>query len=171
MSRRALWWGLVLELGLAAGLLAQLHGRAAPQSPVGWPLAAGVALVLVRALAGRWPRPRLARAGAGAAKVVVLTAKAAAEEVTWRLAVVGALSGPIGPVAAVGAGSVGFALAHVPRQRVRGLRVHVVTGAAFGAVFVVAGLPAAAAAHALYNLLLLSMGPAARATPGATEPG
>jgi ABC-2 type transport system ATP-binding protein len=94
------------------------------------------------------PRRRLV------ARSVVLTAKSAQEEALWRALALGLLVGPLGRLAAISATTVLFAAAHVHRQG-RAAAVHLVTGTAFGAVYVVTGrLVAAVAAHATYNVLV-----------------
>lgn len=94
------------------------------------------------------PRRRLV------ARSVVLTAKSAQEEALWRGVLIGFLIGPFGRVAAVGATTVLFAAAHAHRQG-RAAAAHLVTGTAFGVVYVVTGrLLAAVAAHAIYNVLV-----------------
>jgi membrane protease YdiL (CAAX protease family) len=80
------------------------------------------------------------------------------EELVWRrLALGAALRG--GPFAAVAASAVGFALFHRARRG-----THLVTGAAFGAVYVATGsLAAAVAAHWTYNALVAVVVERARA--------
>ena len=75
------------------------------------------------------------------------------EEVVWRGIALGGLRVLVGPWAASVASSAGFALWHWPSLRGR-CAVHLVTGAAFGAAFLVSGLTAAIVAHALYNVLV-----------------
>jgi ABC-2 type transport system ATP-binding protein len=88
------------------------------------------------------------------ARSVVLTAKSAQEEALWRAVLLGLLVGPLGRLAAVGAATVLFAAAHAQRQG-RAAAAHLVTGTAFGVVYVVTGrLLAAVAAHATYNVLV-----------------
>ena len=65
--------------------------------------------------------------------------------------------------AALGATSTGFALSH--RHQGRGGAVHFVTGGVFGVTFVCAGLAAAIAAHASYNVLV-DLGVLAEREPG-----
>jgi membrane protease YdiL (CAAX protease family) len=93
---------------------------------------------LGRALAVRW---------------LALGASAALEEVVWRAVVLGGLLILVGPWPALAISSTAFAVWHWPSLHRRCL-VHVVTGAAFGGAFLVAGLSAAILAHALYNLLV-----------------
>ena len=84
---------------------------------------------------------------------VRLTVAAGLEEVVWRGMLLGALLLVVGPWAALAVSSATFALWHWPSLR-RGCAVHVVTGAAFGGAFLLAGVLAAILAHALYNLLV-----------------
>lgn len=94
------------------------------------------------------PRRRLV------ARSVVLTAKSAQEEALWRAVLLGFLIGPFGRLLAIGATTALFAAAHVHRQR-RSAAAHLVTGSAFGVVYVVTGrFLAAVAAHATYNVLV-----------------
>jgi membrane protease YdiL (CAAX protease family) len=114
---------------------------------------AGTATFLLLA-GGRFPRalPR----PFGRAMVVrwlALGAAAGLEEVFWRGAVLGGLLVLVGPVPALVASSAGFAIWHWPSLRGRCI-VHVVTGGAFGAAFLVGGLVAAMLGHALYNVLV-----------------
>jgi ABC-2 type transport system ATP-binding protein len=88
------------------------------------------------------------------ARSLVLTAKSAQEEAVWRAVLLGFLIGPLGRLAAVAATTVLFAAAHAHRQG-RAAAAHLVTGTAFGVVYVVTGrLLAAVAAHATYNVLV-----------------
>jgi membrane protease YdiL (CAAX protease family) len=82
-----------------------------------------------------------------------LGAIAAFEEIVWRGAVFGALLILVGPWPALGVSSAGFAMWHWPSLRGR-CAIHVVTGAAFGAAFLLSGLIAAMLGHALYNVLV-----------------
>jgi membrane protease YdiL (CAAX protease family) len=86
-------------------------------------------------------------------RVAYLTAGAALEELLWRGLGLATLVPPLGAVAALSVTSAGFALSHT---RLLGRRcvVHLLTGAGFGSAFLVAGLPAAVAAHAGYNVLV-----------------
>jgi membrane protease YdiL (CAAX protease family) len=119
-----------------------------PPSARPWPLPVAAAvgavggLVLFAALARR--RPCLPRS---AALTAVLLAAAAAEEVVWRRLLLGELDrhGPV--VAALALSTGAFALAHR-----RGRRSHLVTGAAFGLLFLASGIVAACCAHGAYNL-------------------
>jgi hypothetical protein len=77
---------------------------------------------------------------------------AAIDEVVWR----GWLTSPSVPSApypylAVTAVTL-FALAHLPRQGLRGVAIHLVSGSVFTVTMVWWGLTAAVAAHLSYNL-------------------
>lgn len=96
------------------------------------------------------PRP-LGRATV--ARWLALGAVAGLEEVVWRGLVLGGLLVLVGPWAALGASSAGFAVWHWPSLR-GWCAVHLVTGAAFGCAFLAGGLAAAMLGHALYNILV-----------------
>jgi ABC-2 type transport system ATP-binding protein len=145
----------VLAVALLALAAPGTEARAtAPASLAGGAL---VALVLFSGLAARRPTVWLGpgRRAAVAMKGGYLTIRAASEEVVWRWWLLGSLLGAIGVLPALGVSTACFALAHAGSQGRRGVAVHLVTGAAFGAVFLVTGrLAAAVAAHAGYNLLV-----------------
>jgi membrane protease YdiL (CAAX protease family) len=82
-----------------------------------------------------------------------LGALAGFEEIVWRGVVLGGFLILVGPWAALGVSSAGFAAWHWPSLR-RRCAIHLITGAAFGAAFLVAGLFAAMLGHALYNVLV-----------------
>jgi uncharacterized protein len=82
-----------------------------------------------------------------------LGAAAGLEEVAWRGLVLGGLMAVLEPWAALAASSAMFAIWHWSSLRARSA-VHLVTGAAFGGVFLAGGLVAAMLGHALYNLLV-----------------
>ena len=69
------------------------------------------------------------------AKQAVLAAWAGVEEIVWRALLLAELARVVGVPAALGVSSVGFALWHPSRRR-----LHLLTGLAFGAAFLVAGL-------------------------------
>jgi ABC-2 type transport system ATP-binding protein len=122
---------LVLGCAAGAGTFALLARRRLP----------AVAIVAL-------PRQRLL------ARSLVLTAKSAQEEVLWRALLLGVLAGPFGRLAALAASAVLFAGSHVRRQG-RAATAHLLTGTAFGAVYLTTGrLLAAIAAHATYNVLI-----------------
>jgi ABC-2 type transport system ATP-binding protein len=120
--------------------------------------AGGVSCLLFVLLAGRvpWPPPpRTWRIRAIGVRGAYLTFTSAAEEVVWRWLVLGASAPVVGLAPAFVASTIGFALAHGIRRRDVAV-VHLVTGTAFGAVYVATGRPEAAIlAHALYNWLVL----------------
>jgi ABC-2 type transport system ATP-binding protein len=89
-----------------------------------------------------------------AARTIVLGVKSFHEEALWRALLLGALAAPLGRGGALVASTALFAAAHLGRQG-RHARCHVVTGATFGAVYLMTGrLSAAVAAHATYNGLV-----------------
>jgi len=94
------------------------------------------------------------RAPGVAARIAYVAARAAYEETLWRLCLLGLLAAAFGPAAGLSLTTVAFALSHWPRQGARAA-VHLVTGTAFGGVFLVTGsFAAATAAHATYNALV-----------------
>ena len=93
-----------------------------------------------------------------AARAALLVSAAFAEETMWRAGAVGALARTCGMATAVAVVAVAFAASHAARIG-RRWPLHLVTGASFGVAFAVAGLLAAAAAHAFYNLLVEAMPP------------
>jgi membrane protease YdiL (CAAX protease family) len=83
-----------------------------------------------------------------------LVARAAVEEVVWRLAITGGIAAVAGWPAGLAVGTVGFALAHHPSGREAALH-HGATGLVFGLLFLASGrLLCPIAAHAGYNLLV-----------------
>lgn len=113
----------------------------------------GVGLFVTLA-GGRLPRGRpRASPRALALRWTSLAAAAGLEEVLWRGLVLGGLAVAIGVPVALAVSSGGFALWH---HAVLGRRaaVHVLTGLAFGADFLLGGLVAAILAHAVYNVLV-----------------
>jgi ABC-2 type transport system ATP-binding protein len=94
------------------------------------------------------PRRRLV------ARSAVLALKSAQEEALWRGVALGVLIAPVGRLAALGASSALFAVAHAGRLG-RRASTHLVTGLTFGVAYVVTGrLCAAMAAHCTYNVLV-----------------
>ena len=84
---------------------------------------------------------------------LMLSGRAALEEVAWRGIVLGGLLLFVGPWPALGVSSLAFATWHWSSVRGRCV-VHLVTGAAFGGVFLAAGIVAAMLAHAVYNVFV-----------------
>lgn len=122
-----------------------------PRVVLGPVTGAGTFLLLT---GGRFPRalPRpLGRATA--VRWFALGATAGLEEVVWRGVVLGGLLVLIGLWPALATSSAAFAIWHWPSLRGR-CAVHLVTGAAFGGVFLAGGLVAAMLGHALYNVLV-----------------
>jgi membrane protease YdiL (CAAX protease family) len=158
--RRAGWEELFFAALLAAGIVsvglppvgaAVLALPAAPAVVLG----AAAGAVLFRTLAG--PRvPALRLAPLAGRRGVVLAGRASVEEVAWRGFLLGALVTPLGPVAALGATSVAFALAHGATDG-RPRFVHVLTGGVFGGLYLSSGrLASAVAAHVVYNGLVVA---------------
>lgn len=148
MSAPSLWARLAATW-IAAGAVLLLVAAPTVTEPEWRPslaAAAGAAagLVLFLALGGRarafaWPRPTTA---------VVLVVTAGAEEVIWRWFALAELAARSDTLAALATTTIAFALAHG-----RSASHHLLTGAAFGALFLVTGsLAAAWSAHATYNL-------------------
>jgi membrane protease YdiL (CAAX protease family) len=159
VRNRLLLWATAYAAAAIVGLPpwnAPLHGPAA--------VAAGAAIgtVVFLALAGRPRRPR-GRPRVALARSAWLAAGAAFEELLWHGLALALLLPRLGVLGALGATSAGFAFAH--RHQGRGGGVHLVTGGVFGAAFVCAGLAAAIAAHASYNVLV-DLGVLAEREPG-----
>lgn len=142
---RLLLWGTAVLLVAAVGLPAS---RPAVTGGAALLLGCAVGGILFIVLAGapRLRRPALLRSA-------WLAGGAAFEELVWRGVALAWLAARSGAGPALAATSAGFALAHRGRHG-RGAWIHLGTGVAFGAVFVLAGLAAAVTAHTLYNLLV-----------------
>jgi membrane protease YdiL (CAAX protease family) len=156
----ALWLRVVAQAGAALALLLlgepRTPGTPMPPGPA-FLLAIGAGAVLLLVLARRPLRLRIARDRFRivAAKAGVLGLLAFCEEVIWRWFAIGGLTPRVGAGVAFAASTIGFALCHAG-QGTRAIRVHLLTGSTFGAVFLASGsLAAAAAAHATYNLGVL----------------
>jgi ABC-2 type transport system ATP-binding protein len=122
-----------------------------PAVPAG--LAAGTVLFMV--LARRTPSIRR-RSPAAVAASLTVAATGASEEAIWRGFLLARLVPLVGIAAALLLAAAGFAATHLPAMGRTGVVVHLGTGAAFGAVFAATGsLAACAAAHAVYNVLVL----------------
>jgi membrane protease YdiL (CAAX protease family) len=148
LRRRLLVTGVAFTAAAAIGLPVFRPVAAGPGS-VAIGLAVGVALFVV--LAGM---PRVPGDFRGAClRVTYLAAGAGLEELLWRGLALAALAPALGTVAALAVTSAAFALSHA-RLLGRRCAVHLLTGAGFGAAFLVAGLPAAVAAHTGYNVLV-----------------
>jgi ABC-2 type transport system ATP-binding protein len=124
-------------------------------------LLAGVALFAVLARA----RPRMLLTPLAVATAIVVACAGMSEEAVWRAFALGRISPTVGLWAAVVLTTAAFATTHLPLLRTRGAAVQVVTGGAFGALFVATGsLVACALAHATYNVFAVlgrsSIGPA-----------
>jgi membrane protease YdiL (CAAX protease family) len=145
LRRRLLVLGVTLTAAAAIGLPGF---RPAVRSPVGLAIGLLVGLVLFVVLAGRPRLPALHRGQV--ARLAYLSTGAALEELLWRGLLLAALASWTGRGAALAATTVGFATWHVGVLGRRAF-VHLFTGAGFGGAFVLAGLPAAVTAHAVYN--------------------
>ena len=145
---RLLLWATALAAALAVGLPAF---RPALGDRVSVLIGPAVGVVLFLGLAGGAP-PRRLRAPT-IPRAAWLAASAAFEELAWRAVALAAFATWMGVWPALAVTSVGFAAAHLVRLG-RRARVHLLTGAGFGAAFVCAGLVAAIAAHWVYNLLV-----------------
>ena len=89
-----------------------------------------------------------------AARITYVGARAAYEEALWRLCLLGLLAAAFGPAAGLALVTIAFALSHWPGQGSKAV-VHLVTGSAFGGVYLLTGsFGAAVAAHAAYNGLV-----------------
>jgi membrane protease YdiL (CAAX protease family) len=114
-------------------------------------LAIGAGLFVV--LARNRPRAPRRRGAVVIARAAYLAGAAAFEELLWRGLALGLSSEWVGPVAALGLTTVGFALLH-RRSLGRRWPVQGVTGLGFGAAFLWGGLAASILAHAVYNVLV-----------------
>jgi membrane protease YdiL (CAAX protease family) len=148
----AAWASLAFSTAVTVLLLLALSPPQ-PSARLGEPLAAAVGLAAGGALA--WALRALGAAGSrpalrgSLAQFGLLAVFAANEEVMWRRVVLGELLRG-GPAAALAASTIVFAVAH---RRRPGL--HVVTGAAFGALYLGTGaLAASIAGHWAYNAML-----------------
>jgi len=149
-----------LLLAAAGPALLAVAPSRPPRPPVtagaGAVIGIGAGATLFAALARRLPRH------APVPLVAIVAAVGVSEEMIWRGFALARLVVPVGVAGAVAITSVAFALTHVPALRSRGAAVHLLTGTAFGSLFVATGsLLACALAHASYNALAVL----ARATP------
>jgi membrane protease YdiL (CAAX protease family) len=154
---------LAVELALACVVIAALPPARPAFGGLAGSLAAGACLALL--LARRLPRPADVR-HAGARRFVAalyLSLRAFAEEAVWRGLVFAIALPRAGFAAAAALSVVGFAAIHLPGQG-RFALVHVLTGSAFLACYLTAGLWAAVAAHVAYNLTYLTLASAQRRT-------
>jgi ABC-2 type transport system ATP-binding protein len=80
------------------------------------------------------------------------------EEVLWRGGLLGSLVPRLGPAAALGLATAAFALAHIAGRGLRGVPLHLLTGAVFGLAYLASDLIwAPVFAHVLYNALVASV--------------
>ena len=153
MSVGALVWVRLATVTALAALLAAVLSP--PQPTRRLPVAAATLAGLGAGAALFTAAVRLRRPvrGLGLARPLVLGLCAANEELLWRRVLLGELLAA-GPLAALMVSSAGFAIAHRRRRR-----LHAVTGAGFGAVYLATGfLGASIAAHWLYNALVGTLG-------------
>ncbi len=150
----ALWLRTGTTVVVSTALLVALAPER-PSAQLPWPagLAVGLCAGLLLYVAGTRRRPRLPPLRGSisllAARYGFLGLWAASEEIVWRRSLLGELLAG-GALAAFALSSLAFSLAHRAR---RGL--HLVTGAAFGAIYLGTGiLVASIAAHWIYNVLV-----------------
>jgi ABC-2 type transport system ATP-binding protein len=152
MNRALISTALLIALGPA---LLWLSPTPPPRPPLGSiasvPIGALAGAALFAALAGA--RPRVLLTPFTLATAIVVACAGMSEEAVWRGFALGRISATVGAWTAVALTTAAFAATHVPMLRARGAALQLVTGAAFGALFVATGsLLACALAHATYNL-------------------
>ena len=147
MTAARLWAGLVATWAAAVASLAVVQPRgpvAAPSTAAAIVAGAVAGTVLFAALSVslplRGPRVQLA---------VLILLTAGAEEVVWRRFLLDGVGTRAGTLPALVFTTGLFAFAHR-----HGRKLHALTGACFGALYLLGGLPAAWAAHAAYDLAL-----------------
>jgi ABC-2 type transport system ATP-binding protein len=153
LSRVAGWAAFALVgAALAPPIDPWLHG---PPLGILAGVVSGVTLFALLARKGICPAAVLSLAPAAlAARSIVLTVRAAQEEVIWRGLVLGLLAGPIGRLGALAASTLLFAASHIRRQG-HGATLHLATGGSFGLAYVLTGrLTVAIGSHAAYNVLI-----------------
>lgn len=151
--RWAAWW-TTLAVIVALDLPGPEPGLgSAPSAAVALAVAAALFAVLARLrvrplVPPRGRRPAAARLG------LHFAGRAAYEEALWRGLVLGPGSQALGAAAGLGVSTLGFAASHLGKQG-RGAAAHLLTGAAFGSVYLVTGhLLAAVLAHVAYDALV-----------------
>jgi membrane protease YdiL (CAAX protease family) len=152
---------LAVELAVACAVVALLLPARPSPGAFACSCAAGVGLAL--ALAWRLPQASDVRE-AGTRRFVAalyLSLRAFAEEALWRGLVFAVALPRAGLFPAAALSVVGFAAIHVQNQG-RSALVHLLTGAAFLACYLNAGLWAAVAAHVAYDLTALTLASAQR---------
>jgi membrane protease YdiL (CAAX protease family) len=168
-----LWLAVLGATGVAATALCVLSPERPAVRIPGLAAAAGgvfggaVLYVVLAGLAlprpnGLWhPVVRRRELPARLARVAIIGVLAANEEILWRWAGMGEML-RFGPAAAFAGSTLLFAVAHRARPG-----VHLLTGAAFGGLYLTTGvLLASISAHWSYNALLTA-GDGGRPTPGA----
>jgi membrane protease YdiL (CAAX protease family) len=156
-SVRTLVVATLLQGAFATVLVARGAVSFAPLTPpAAFGVVAGAATGygLYRLLAQRGAGPRQhVSSGAILTLAFAYLVISVAEEIIWRGYAFGMLAPLRGPLVAVVATTLGFALAHGVHQGFVGVRFHLLTGLAFALTLLATrSLAAAAAAHATYNL-------------------
>lgn len=151
MTPAGLWSRIALGATLAIALPLALDVPPPTQLRVSPPLALAAGLTFGTALYSVRARHRpVAISRMGMARTTFIVGWATVEEVLWRWLLLGGLALTIPLSVAFAAATGAFALAHA-----HGRRSHIVTGAAFGGLYLLAGtLWAPVCAHATYNLLV-----------------
>jgi membrane protease YdiL (CAAX protease family) len=146
MTAWRLWFALTAygATAIASLLLVDRHsppGRWPAPAAVAGGIATGWLLFAVLARV----RPRLP---ARLPLACVLIGAAAAEEIVWRRLVLGELAAHVAPLSALLVSSLLFAFGHVHARA-----THVLTGATFGALYLISGgVLSGCCAHGAYNL-------------------
>jgi membrane protease YdiL (CAAX protease family) len=155
MSAATALWARIALVTAVVLLVAALLEPSRPPRRLAWPVAttlgAGAGIALFVAITRRRPTLPVARSSAPVllAKLGFLGLWATNEELLWRRLALGELLAA-GGVPALLASTLGFALVHRARRR-----VHLVTGGAFGGIYLATGvLAASVAAHWIYNVLV-----------------
>jgi membrane protease YdiL (CAAX protease family) len=154
---RTLVVATLLQSAIATVLVARGAVHFAPLTPptaLGVVAGAATGYGLYRLLARRDAGPREhVSSGAFSTLTFVYIVISVAEEIIWRGYAFDTLAPLRGPLVAVIATTVGFALAHGVHQGFVGVRFHVLTGLTFALTLLATrSLAAAAAAHATYNV-------------------
>lgn len=155
MLTPAFLFGAIVQMGLATWLIST--GRVAfVLANATWidvavsPVAGAVLAIALGARPRTMTMPPLA-------VLVNVCAIGAAEEIIWRGAALAWLAHASNIVTAVIFTTVGFAVAHSMAQGWRGARVHLLTGATFGLVFIATqSVLLSIVAHIAYNLAVLA---------------
>ena len=158
-SRIAVGATLAIVLPFALDVPPPTQLRVSPALAVTLGLGIGIGLYSV----GAWRRP-VAVSPLGLAQTAFIVGWATIEEVLWRWLLLGGLALRIDLAVAFVAATGCFALSHA-----RGRRSQLVTGAAFGGLYLLTGtLLAPVSAHIAYNLLVAG---SLRPQPAGIQPG